>query len=76
MRYPFRPKRKKREWFPARRRLYVGGTEEERREEEEKALKKCALAKRQVIRTTSHSKGNRRVKTIRKRSAAYQVMNN
>ena len=39
---------KKREWFPARRRLHVGGTEEERCEEEEKALKKCALAKRQA----------------------------
>ena len=81
MRYPFRPECKKTGVVP-RVRLHVdswrtpGGTEEERRKEEEKVLKKCALAKRQVLCTTLHSKGNRRVKTIRKRSAAYQMMNN
>lgn len=73
--YPFRPERKKTGVVP-RIRLHVGGTEEERREEEEKELRKCALAKRQLICTTIHAKGNRRVKTIRKRSAAYQLMHN
>ena len=81
MRHPFRPECTKTGVVP-RVRLHAdswrtpGGTEEERRKEEEKVLKKCALAKRQVICTTLHSKGNRRVKTIRKRSAAYQMMNN